>query len=472
MNIDSTRNKIVYEILTGVETEYAFSPCGHDGKPLDRQFYSDLLVELAARRYPSLEGRDKHDLFLSNGSRLYVDAGIGLINLEYSTAECTSPGELVAQVRAGDRILAELARELENSREELQSAFISKTNFDYCGHTSGSHENYLHTSPQAALAAQLIPHLVTRPVYSGGGGFNEKSARVKFMLSPRVCYLEHVISEGAQSDRAIFTTRQEPLSRSRYGRLHLLCGEGVRYDMSEYLRCGATALIVRLIDSGLIPAKGVEIKPLLAIRAVAGDVRCRLEIGRLNGRAVTAIDIQRHYLEQVEAQLGGSLLPDWAEDFCVRWRAVLDDLQTDPMQLVGVLDWPTKLALYRSFVEDKGYDWTKLTSETDESFTEIREDLFALDIRFGDIADDGLFATLENSARPERRIVSDQAVAAALRTPPQYSRARLRGEWIERLSSKSSRPYCNWHGIFDRQADRSLRFDDPLGVDEVKWVAG
>jgi proteasome accessory factor A len=460
------------EILMGLETEYAFTPCGHDGNPLERKIYADLLVTSAADRYSSLEGRDKQDLFLSNGSRLYVDSGLGLINLEYSTPECTSPGELVAHVHAGDRILAGLARDLENNRPELKSAFISKTNFDYCGHTSGSHENYLHIAPLAALAPQLIPHLVSRIVYSGGGGFNDESPWVKFMLSPRVSYLEHEISAGAQSGRAIFTTRQEPLSRSRYGRLHLLCGEGVRYGISEYLRCGATALIVRLVDSGLTPGDGIEINPMHAIRAVACDIRCHVKIGWIDGSAATAIDIQRHYLEQVEAQIGQSILPGWAQSFCSRWRSILDALESEPMQLVGVLDWPTKLALYRSFVEDKGYDWEQLTSEINESFGEIRENLFELDIRFGDIADDAFFATLENNSQPDCRIVGDQAVTAALLIPPQYSRARLRGEWIERLSSKSRRTSCNWDGILDSQANRWLRFDDPLGLHEVKWVAG
>ena len=104
------------------------------------------------------------------------------------------------------------------------------------------------------MAPQLIPHLVTRVIYSGGGGFNADVPNIEFMLSPRVFFLEQIMSPGSQNNRAIFTTRQEPLSNSPYGRLHLLCGEGVRFQMTEYLRFGVTALILRLIDSGFSPA--------------------------------------------------------------------------------------------------------------------------------------------------------------------------------------------------------------------------
>ena len=459
------------EILMGLETEYAFTPSDQDGNSLERMLYSNLLVTSAAARYSSLQGRDERDLFLSNGSRLYVDSGLGLINLEYSTPECTNPAELLAHIRAGDRILDGLARDLESSRIELQRAFISKTNFDYNGHTSGSHENYSHTAPRTMIATQLIPHLVSRIVYSGGGGFNDESSVVNFMLSPRVSYLEQVTSDGAQSDRAIFTTRDEPLSRSRYGRLHLLCGEGVRYSMTEYLRFGTTALIIRLIDAGLTPAKAIEINPLHAIRKVSVDIRCQAKIGRIGSSAVTAIDIQRYYLGQVEAQLGQSVLPDWAEGFCRRWRTTLDDLEIQPLRLAGVLDWPTKLALFRSYTATRGFDWEQITTEVSESFEEIRQNLFEFDIRFGDIAADAFFSKLENKSLVRHRMVNEQAITEALRIPPQYSRARLRGEWIDRLSSRVRPITCNWSSIIDRQANRLLRFDDPFGLHEVAWEA-
>src|ERR1700746_3672120 len=48
----------------------------------------------------------KSDLVLSNGARFYNDHA----HPEYSTPECTSLREIVAQDKAGERILAECAR--------------------------------------------------------------------------------------------------------------------------------------------------------------------------------------------------------------------------------------------------------------------------------------------------------------------------------------------------------------------------
>ncbi|MDC1287559.1 proteasome accessory factor PafA2 family protein [Gammaproteobacteria bacterium] len=456
--------------LMGLETEYAVTPYDKSGMPLNRMHYSKCLVTAASEFYPSLFGRDQRDLFLLNGSRFYVDSGADLLNLEYSTPECTNPEELIAHIRAGDRMLAGLARRLESSEPELHQAFISKTNFDYCGHTSGSHENYLHIAPQTRLAPQLIPHLVSRIIYSGGGGFNADASHVEFMLSPRVYFLEHLMSCESQHSRAIFTTKQEPLSNSPYGRLHLLCGEGVRFELTEFLRFGVTALILRLVDAGLSPGRGIELDPLVAINTVARDIHCRELIGRINGIPVSAIDVQRHYLRQVQAQLGGSFLPDFAATVCDRWQSVLDGLESDAMQFAGILDWPTKYGLYRSFVEQKGHDWEQLTREDKESQQEIRASLFEFDMRFGDIADNGLFATFENDNRSATRLVAEDAIADAMRIPPQGSRARLRGEWIERLSQKRQGKECAWDSIQDRKAHKSLSFDDPLDLSAVAWV--
>jgi len=454
----------------GLETEYAITPYDKYGTPLDRMLYSTLLVTAASELYPSLFGRDHRDVFLLNGSRLYVDHGANLLNLEYSTPECTNPEELIAHLRAGDQMLAGLARDLESREPELHQLFISKTNFDYCGHTSGSHENYLHTATQARLAPQIIPHLVSRPIYSGGGGFNADASHIEFMLSPRVYFLEHLMSGGSQHNRAIFTTKQEPLSNSPYGRLHLLCGEGVRFELTEYLRFGVTALILRLVDAGFSPAHGIELDPLAAINTVARDIHCREFIGSINGIPANAIDVQRHYLQQVRAQLGRPFMPDFGATVCDRWESVLNGLESDAMQFAGILDWPTKLGLYRSFVEKNGHDWECLTREDKEPQPEIRARLFEFDIRFGDIADKKLFATFENDNRAAARLVDEDAIADAIRIPPQGSRAKMRGEWIERLSQKRQGKECAWDRIQDNKAKKSIVFDDPLDLSEVAWV--
>ena len=456
-------------VVMGLETEYALTLLDGGARKHGKRYYAESLLALAAREYSALYGRDVFDLFLANGGRIYVDHGMGMINLEYSTPECCSPQELVAHVLAGDRMVARLARLLERKHAELEEVFISKTNVDYNGHTSGSHENYSHETPQAALASQLIAHLVSRIIYSGSGGFDESLPEIAFMLSPRVRFLEHEISNGAQSHRAIFTTRQEPMSNSIYGRLHLLCGEGVRYVTSEYLRFGGTALILQLVDAGLSPGRGIEMDALEAIDRVARDIHCRAVIGRLNGKPASAIDIQRHYLNQVGAQLDTGILPDWAGSVCACWESTLDGLASNPESMAGVLDWPTRLGLFRTYAEQEGYNWRNLSAAADESQADIRARLFEFDVRLGDIAEDGLFATISKGLEYGESIVSEQEIEVALRQPPAKSRAALRGAWIDRLGVRRDRLVCDWNRIYDRVLERRLAFDDPFGECVVKW---
>lgn len=457
------------KILIGLETEYAFTPYGANGKPLDRARYSAEIVRLASERYPALFGRDTCDLFLANGSRLYVDAGTNILNLEYSTPETTDPSELAAHVRAGDRILATLSRDLEAQIPEVHHAFVSKTNFDYSGHTSGSHENYLHIAPQAMLASQLLPHLVTRVIYSGGGGFDSGSRQARFMLSPRVCFLEQAIMTGSEQARAIFSTRQETLGNSRYGRLHLVCGEGVRFQLSEYLRVGTTALIVRLIDSGVAMGADIELDPLPAMNKIARDVRCTARIAKIKGHEASAIDVQRLYLDRIQAHVGGPKLPDWAGKVCAHWRSTLDALEADPMQLAGALDWPTKLGLYRTHVDRQGYDWHRLTRKSSPLPLKLSASLFELDVRFGDVSANGSPAGLMLAGEQIPGLVSAADVKQAVSTPPQGCRAKLRGKWIKKLSPDKQKKECNWGWIHDHQAAKSLKFDDPLSTTQVAW---
>ena len=463
------------DIVMGAETEYAFTPFDSSGDALDRTDYSRRLVSLGGRNYPALYGRNAHDLFLSSGARLYVDSGLGLINVEISTAECSTPEELVAHVKAGDRLLAGLARELERQDPVLENAFISKTSQDYSQHTAGSHENYSHTAPQALLGSQLVPHLVTRLIYSGGGGFSDaegsssKDKKIEFMLSPRVRFLEYVSAAGSQDGRAIFCTRQEALSSSPYGRLHLLCGDGVRYDLTEYLRFGCTALVVKLIDSGFSPADGIELDPMSAMNVVARDIGCKERIGSINGVPATAIDVQRHYLSAVRDQVGGPHLPDWAGVLVQRWETTLDALETDPMELFGVIDWPTKLAFYRSFTERSGFDWNQLARKCRKPEREFRLKLFELDIRYGDISEESPFVTLPGAVQAESRLVSEQEIDNALRVPPPGTRAKLRGERIEQLATRKALYRANWDAIHDVRAGQLMRFDDPFGSAAVGW---
>ena len=77
-----------------------------------------------------------------------------------------------------------------------EEAALFRSNVDYGGAptTWGCHESYLHTSDPRSLPQSLNPHLVSRIIYCGAGGFDATSPGLDFLLSPRVPFLYHVTS--------------------------------------------------------------------------------------------------------------------------------------------------------------------------------------------------------------------------------------------------------------------------------------
>src|SRR6266498_2353395 len=62
---------------------------------------------------------------------------------EYSTPECTTLDQIVAQDKAGERILAECARRRNQSLPSGYEVRLYKNNTDCAGHSYGCHDNYL-----------------------------------------------------------------------------------------------------------------------------------------------------------------------------------------------------------------------------------------------------------------------------------------------------------------------------------------
>ena len=90
--------------IFGIETEYGVTVGDPDGSN------AEIDAEEAARTLfaSALEKTRSTNLFLRNGGRLYLDVGA---HPEYATAECDQLWDLLAQVRAGAQMLAEMASE-------------------------------------------------------------------------------------------------------------------------------------------------------------------------------------------------------------------------------------------------------------------------------------------------------------------------------------------------------------------------
>lgn len=515
--MDNDRGKLLF----GVEVELGFAVEDDQGVPLAADHAVESYLALCAEKFVHLPGGGGDRLYLANGSLLYPDMG----HPEFATAESPSPVSLLQSLRAGESMLTEAAEELA-SRDEIGSVSLYRSNVDYAaiGTTWGCHESYLSRCPPEQYAERVVPHLVSRIIYTGSGGFDNHSRGAAFMLSPRAAHLDSVVGYDGQGARPIFSLRDESLSNNKYYRVHLICGEPNCSELSTYLKVGTTALVLAMADAGIdVGIAAYQLmEPVSVMSRFSLDPECRKRALCADGQRRTAIEIQRHYLELAEKHRNAPFMPDWCEEVCVKWREVLFDLEADPEALIGSLDWPTKLILFKQhlrsrsslswnslavwtsvasrvsralatpedpwprvtscrvktilnsggaiaqvfrnlsgMLDEHGLDWDEL-----DSFHDLRDQLCELDLRYGQLVPRGIFLDLEQVGEIRDRLLDRAQIAAAIDRAPAEGRARVRGDWVQLLAGSNMIFTCDWTRI--NGGKKTIDLGDPF-LTKADW---
>lgn len=511
----------VTERMFGVETEFAFALYGARGERLAQEGAVRYLMELAARRLPHLPSRGGSGLWMSNGSRLSIDC----LKPEIATPECTHPSDACRYVKAGQRTLAGLAQQLVGQYPEVRDALVSTVNVSYgtIPTTWAGHESYGHLIDPETMPSQLITHLVTRQIYSGAGGFDNRVPGLVFLITPRVAHLVTEVSGESTRDRGIFHTKDESLSSSGYHRLHVLCGESNCSETSLWLKMASTALMVALVEAGKKPTEEVQLRyPLRAMQTFAKDVTLQAVADTISGRRMSALEIQRHYLAQFRRYQHASFMPGWAPEACELLERVLDRLAEGAGAVQTTLDWAIKLALFRARAERQGIAWESLRTwnhvlmqlhaalesrrtpecpvtviTTDvlaanspvaeqvqlltpllnrdglgwdglEGILRLRQELCEIDMRFGQLTGEGIFAGLDRAGVLDHHVPGVEQIELAESQPPRVGRARLRGECVGRFAEKREQYACDWGGVWDLQGRKFLDLANPF-TSEESW---
>jgi len=370
---------------------------------------------------------------LVNGARYYVDHA----HPEYSCPEVTNPRDLVVHEKAGERILERSRREANALLPEGSLMLIHKNNSDGKGNSYGSHENYLvdRRTSFKQIVEHLMPFFVTRQVYSGAGkvGSENRSQPCDYQLSQRADFFETEVALDTMVKRPIINTRDEPhADREKYRRLHVIVGDANMSEPTIFLRNGATALVLAMIEDGAIPRSLALRDPVRAIKEVSHDPDCKREIQLDEGRKLTAVQLQREYCELAVRYLGQHELDPTYKDVVEMWQRVLESLERDPMELAGEIDWVAKKAMIEGFMERKALDW---------GASQVR----LLDLQYHDLRPEkGLYFLLERQGRV-KRLVSDGEIEAAIQEPPVDTRAYFRGQCLTRFPGEVFG--VNWDSI-------------------------
>lgn len=380
--------------------------------------------------------QERADHVLVNGARFYNDHG----HPEYSTPECSTLIDLVTADKAGERIVLACAR----AREEETGGriHIFKNNTDFHGSSYGCHENYLisRERPFGEWIGSLIPFLVTRIVYAGAGkvGAEPRSKGAVYQLSQRADFFTEEASVDTLHRRPLVNTRDEPHADPRkYRRLHVICGDANLSEYATALKAGTTALVTMLLDQGWSPKVAIA-NPVLAIKEISRDPSYQWAARLTDGRTVSALDIQRIYLDAACEELGGSSAD---ADWTIReWGRVLEELGENPMQLVDRLDWVAKKSLVDEYVASENMEWDD-------------EVLQSIDLAYTNIdPEEGLYEALAQSGEMVR-LTTDKAIDAAMARPPANTRAAVRAEFVSRFADQIGG--IGWNAVILRTSDES-----------------
>ncbi len=435
--------------IVGLETEYGClvgtddRQGGPDAFPIRVKNHIFKTARLGAidLHYRDYEEPPGNGGFLLNGGRLYLDMG----HIEYSTPECLSLRDIVAYDRAGDYLLQQA---LEEMGAADRVSFL-KNNIDHhTGATFGCHENYLmkrgaQFTPQVLSA--LLSFLATRQIFTGAGRVGQANPlafefdqhrherAVRFQISQRADHIVNDIYQWVQFNRAIINARDEPLADYRkYRRLHLLIGDSNMNEFAIALKIGTTALVLDLLEEGIVPKRVGLLDAVQSTRDVSRDQDYRWVVRLENGQTRTAFEIQHSFLGLAKNYLAGvDPETDW---LLGEWEAVLTGLENDPMSQVAKVDWVAKKWMLQMFMEEEGVSW-------DDPW------LQSLDLEYHNLDPRrGLYFALREQGRAES-VISPERLAACATNPPANTRAQARGIAVRHLRDQTGNYVINWDSI-------------------------
>src|SRR6266705_2092759 len=381
--------------------------------------------EIDKRRPLSFE-EIKSDLVLSNGARFYNDHA----HPEYSTPERTTLGQIIAQDKAGERILAECARRRNQKLPSANEVCLYKNNTDFFGHSYGCHDNYLVSREVAwdRIVAGILPFLITRQIFAGAGkmGIEAESASGEpgvFQISQRADFFSVLVSIDTMNRRPLVNTRDEPhADANKYRRFHVIVGDSNMSEWATAMKLGTTALVLDLIERGKAPQLEIA-QPIDAAKSISRDQNYDWIIELRDGRKISAIDVQRLYLKAAAGIDDGA---DENRQWILReWENVLNDLERDVMLTRDRVDWAAKKFLLNALQEEEKLSWRDPW-------------LQSIDLEYHNVdLEHGLYYELVRQGAM-RRVVTEDEIKTSIFCPPETTRAFFRGRSVARFNDEIS----------------------------------
>lgn len=434
--------------IFGLESEYGVT-CTLRGQ---RRLSPDEVARYLFRRVVAW-GRSSN-VFLQNGARLYLDVGS---HPEYATPECDSLYDLVVHDKAGERILESLVETAEQrlAEESIRGTiYLFKNNTDSAGNSYGCHENYLtnRNDDVSNYGEILIPFFVTRQIYAGAGKVLQTARGATYSIAQRAEHIWESVSSATTRSRPIINTRDEPhADAEKYRRLHVIVGDTNMSEYTTFLKVGSAACVLRMLEDRGVVLRDLTLEnPIRAIREISHDITCLKTVRLASGRQMSALDIQRELLDRALRYADKQGFPPMELRALEMWEHCLTQIENDPMKLDREVDWVIKYKLIEAFRERHGLE-----------LGDPRVQL--LDLQYHDVSRSrSPFYKMQDRGLVER-ICLEVDIETAIDSPPQTTRARLRGAFIKRAKEKRRDYTVDWvHLKVNDQAQRTVLCKDPF----------
>ncbi len=416
----------------------------------------------------------------SNGGCVYID----LDHLEVCTPEVLSARDYLAASRAMLHIARAAMLAANEDLPRGQRLVVLVNNSDGNSNAYGSHLSFLITRQEwRRLFELLYPDLFLLAAFQASGivitgagkvGAENGHGPVTYQISQRADFIETLMGPQTTWRRPLVNTRDEPLcGLDRYGseapaldrqmaRLHCICFDNTLCHVSSFLKVGMMQVFLAMLEAGYRDPNLILEDPVGAMHAWSHDpdLLARARLG--NGSAITAVELQRAFLEHAQAflQSEGDLddVPD-AALIIELWEDTIAKLESRSFDALRPrLDWVLKRSLLERTLHDRrDLDW---------SSNEIKH----LDLLYSSLEDaEGLYWTCERSGAVER-IVSEGAIERFIHQPPENTRAWTRAMLLRR-TGRPGVDHADWDEIrvvvgrnrWGWPSTRTVTLADPLG---------
>lgn len=393
-------------------------------------------------------------VFLPNGARLYIDGS----HIESSTSECRDPWQVVCLEKAMERMIYEASLQA----QEIcgRQIFIFKNNTDGRGNSYGYHQNFSLSreffekllDEDSFWGRAWLSFIVTDLIYTSGGkvGFEEGGKECDYQISQRADHIDVICGHDTMDRRPLINCRDEPLAdRDKWSRLHVICGDSNMSEVATYLKVGAKALVLNMLQHQYFANEKPDeylylffSDPVGSFKAVSRDLTCKEPLLFTALGKKSALEIQKKwsvilrnfYLHSYDYR------GQWIIEVIEKKDDVLRWIEEDNPNLDSVLDWRIKKRMI--------YDLIRRYAEKGQAVAFGDKLVKAVDVTYHNIGPAGLYnkalkatelsdETDETDASHRRlpkikRLITNTDIENAKNNPPENTRAWLRGNFMKR----------------------------------------